>query len=536
MILLLVTMVLLIGSVAAADTSSNSTIAKKSLQKTTQTTSTQSTTTKTQTNKKTSSATINNTQSNQAAGGSTTVNSNSTERQSTKTIVYGATASPNSNVTFKTLTTTNNGNNASIGTVVYKINSKTIGSSKVTNGVSSFNYTIPSSWTNIKYTITAVYNNNTNYASSTSSNTLKIKSNLPTVITVSNITAETGSQSTLSAILTTSDGKYVKTGKVAFKINGKTIGYATVSNGGAKYTYTIPSDWKTKSYTIQVLYGTNDYYSGARGTGTLKVKYKVNSEVTINTDSANTGQSTLLIATIKDSSGNSISGGKVVFKINGKSIGTVTVSNGKAQLTYTIPSNWSAKKYNISVIYGGHGIYRSARNTSTIKISSSKSSSSSSTTSSSSVSSAYASYLKATNNCQVNNAKIISMAKKLTSGVSSVYDKAVKIFNYVRSSVYYTYYYNTRYGAVGTLSRGYGNCVDQTHLLVALMRASNIPARYCHSTCYFRSGLVVGHVWGEVNVNGKWYSCDTTSTSNSFNKIVNWNRCTSINRYTSLSF
>ena len=100
----------------------------------------------------------------------------------------------------------------------------------------------------------------------------------------------------------------------------------------------------------------------------------------------------------------------------------------------------------------------------------------------------------------------------------------------------YSGYYDTRYGAVGTYQRGYGNCVDMSHLLIAVSRASGIPARYCHATCTFRSGLVVGHVWAELYVNGKWVSCDLTSSSNRFGKIVNWRSHTTIHRYKSLPF
>ena len=95
---------------------------------------------------------------------------------------------------------------------------------------------------------------------------------------------------------------------------------------------------------------------------------------------------------------------------------------------------------------------------------------------------------------------------------------------------------NTRRGAIKTLQDGLGNCVDQSHLLLGMYRTANIPARYCHATCYFRSGLVVGHVWVECYVNGKWYSCDTTSNQNTFNNIVNWGSCSTINRYTEIYF
>lgn len=60
--------------------------------------------------------------------------------------------------------------------------------------------------------------------------------------------------------------------------------------------------------------------------------------------------------------------------------------------------------------------------------------------------------LKPTKNCQSDNAEIINLAKSLANGKSK-YDGAVAIFNYLKANVHYEtpMYYNTKYGALGTL-------------------------------------------------------------------------------------
>ncbi len=132
-------------------------------------------------------------------------------------------------------------------------------------------------------------------------------------------------------------------------------------------------------------------------------------------------------------------------------------------------------------------------------------------------------YLKSTTNCQVTNSQIQSLAKSITSGKTSTYDKAVAIFNWVRDNIGYSFYYNTIYGAVGTLNKKTGNCVDTAHLLIALERAAGIPARYEHVKAKFTSGNWYGHVIAQVYVNGKWYNADATSSKNTFGVIKNWN-------------
>ena len=130
--------------------------------------------------------------------------------------------------------------------------------------------------------------------------------------------------------------------------------------------------------------------------------------------------------------------------------------------------------------------------------------------------------MAASTNCQVNNSQIKSLVVKLTKGLTSEKDKATAIYNYVRDSVSYSFYYNTRHGAVGTLNAKSGNCVDQAHLLVAMYRTAGLAARYAHGTCTFSSGTY-GHVWTQVLIGDTWVVGDATSNRNSFGNVVNWN-------------
>lgn len=118
---------------------------------------------------------------------------------------------------------------------------------------------------------------------------------------------------------------------------------------------------------------------------------------------------------------------------------------------------------------------------------------------------------------------VSALANSLTSGVSSTYSKAVNLFNWVRDNISYSFYYNTKYGAAGTLKYRTANCCDTANLLVALARNAGITARYVHGTCQFSSGTWYGHVWAQFNINGKWYNADGTSYRNSLGVINNWN-------------
>ena len=137
------------------------------------------------------------------------------------------------------------------------------------------------------------------------------------------------------------------------------------------------------------------------------------------------------------------------------------------------------------------------------------------------------------------NSAIKSLANSLVSGKTTTWAKAQAIFNYVRDQVSYSFYSNSYKGASGTLSGKSANCCDQANLVVALCRAANIPARFSHAQgCTFSSGLVTGHVWAQIYVDGVWYSADATSTRNSLGNVHNWNvkSFSSLKQYAHLPF
>ena len=73
------------------------------------------------------------------------------------------------------------------------------------------------------------------------------------------------------------------------------------------------------------------------------------------------------------------------------------------------------------------------------------------------------------------------------------------MLNWVQKNKKYGYYCNTRYCALKSLSVKKINCVDSTHLTVALLRAANIPAKY-----NAKSINSTGHCWPLAYFGGKW--------------------------------
>lgn len=130
-------------------------------------------------------------------------------------------------------------------------------------------------------------------------------------------------------------------------------------------------------------------------------------------------------------------------------------------------------------------------------------------------------YLQPTANCPSTDTTITSLSASITSGLTTNYAKAAAIFNWVRNNLSYSFYYNSKKGALGALSSKTANCCDHSHLVAALSRAAGLPARYQHGYCKFSDGWF-GHVWAQIYVDGSWYYADAISDKNTFGAINNW--------------
>ena len=191
-----------------------------------------------------------------------------------------------------------------------------------------------------------------------------------TTITINPIQSSVGSIVKISANIKDQNGKAVNDGRVIFKINGKTLQdeynnilYALVSNGAASINYKVKEAWLKNTTTIQVTYSGSQKYASSKVNSSTALNI-AKGKATLTLDKKNitakAGETITLRAKVLDSNGNRINSSQVIFKLNGK---TLTDKNGKqlkakvvdgdAILKYTIPTNYSAKTYNLSAVYGG---------------------------------------------------------------------------------------------------------------------------------------------------------------------------------------
>jgi len=88
----------------------------------------------------------------------------------------------------------------------------------------------------------------------------------------------------------------------------------------------------------------------------------------------------------------------------------------------------------------------------------------------------FADYLKATEQVQADDARIVELARTLTKGLKTEFDAVQQVISWVVDHVHYVTP-PVRYDALYSLESGKGNCQNYSHLAAALLRAIGIPVR-----------------------------------------------------------
>ena len=202
-----------------------------------------------------------------------------------------------------------------------------------------------------------------------------IEDNLPQAIKEYSLNVDTteftvGQPNTITATIYWGDensqevAANISKGKVSFKVNGKALKdangkviYAKVINGTATIeNYEVPESWTAEGSTIQAV------FSGSSDVAKLSSQKEeittLSQQPSITTEDVTTtvGGSVTLKATITAAA--PVNNGKVVFKINGKTVkdanGKVIyakVVDGQVSVEYTLPDEFKAGSYDLTAVY-----------------------------------------------------------------------------------------------------------------------------------------------------------------------------------------
>lgn len=119
--------------------------------------------------------------------------------------------------------------------------------------------------------------------------------------------------------------------------------------------------------------------------------------------------------------------------------------------------------------------------------------------------------------CSMKDPLLIETRDKIIAGKKTSLEKAIALFEFARDEWEWESYDNSKRGASAVIICKSGNSCDLTHGLIALARATGIPARYVYAPAtVYPSGNVWGNIWAEIYVDGVWYICDTSNNGCTF--------------------
>lgn len=326
-----------------------------------------------------------------------------------------------------------------------------------------------------------------------------IISKLTAALNADDLSFKYGDTGEFTVSLTDTTGSPISNSPVTFNINGASYKRSTDSSGAAKLKINLGVGY----YEINTSLDNPIYYADEISNHILVDGFIILADE----KSAIAGVTDYFPVSLLDPYGKPVADALIEFNYNGIVTSANTDANGKTIISFNLPEGDYLITYNY---IAGNTIGQSSIHVigSVLNYGNTISN--------------LNPYLSSSNNCPVTNSAIIALSAQLTNGLTNPVDKATAIYNYVRDTISYSYYYDTKYGAVGTLNSEVGNCVDQSHLLIALYRASGLPARYVHGICTF-SDERTGHVWTQVLLDNTWVVSDPINTRNSLGKVVNWN-------------
>lgn len=419
-------------------------------------------------------------------------------------------------------TTSIGGASVSGKVIKIKINGKTYSRTTDSNGMVYFN--LPSLGNGL-YKVEYKYTGTKYIKASSSTNYITLINTRTPEFNVKSTTSFGYGAGTEFKVAVTAGGVPLIKKTVTFTINGKNYVKTTNEKGIAS----IPIDLAIGKYRVNYMIPDDKDVNGSSDYCDINVFKRSDSRLTWQCGSNYKDNSQTFKVLLTDKKGNPVSGERVSLTVDGETYTDTTSSAGYALFKTDI----AIGKYKVSFEFGGNNelLKSSESHSINVELSMFKNGINEKHASGSGV------LLKSSSHCKVGAKKIKKVVKKLTKGLTNKVDKAKAIFNYVRDTLSYSYYYNSKYGSTKTLKLKRGNCVDHSHLLVAMYRTAGFKAKYVHGRCTF-SDERTGHVWAQVLIDGKWVCADAVSYKNSLGKIRNWNTKTFTlqGKYSSLPF
>ena len=213
--------------------------------------------------------------------------------------------------------------------------------------------------------ITVTFPETDEYYNSTNTSTCNVLESNSVIVNHENENITVGSTVTLETFITTGENLPVDNGIAIFRLNDKTLRdnqgkviYAEIVNGKAILPeINVTTEWLKQGTNVCVVYSGEDGLSAVTKKTFINV-VKPKASLTITSIPEVTAGETITLSANVTENGNPVNTGRVVFKLNGKTLKNeegkalyVNVTNGVATIQYALPAKTKAKTYNLTAIF-----------------------------------------------------------------------------------------------------------------------------------------------------------------------------------------
>ena len=279
-----------------------------------------------------------------AVSTATTLNSNTAQATQGSPVTLSASVAPHQ----KGATAT--------GAVAFFLGSTSLGTAQLVNGTASL--TFNAQFTPGQYQLSAVYQGNaTDLASTSNAIAFTVTSNVLATTTQLSSTATqltTGQTTVLTSTVIASHNGSTPTGTVSFFLGGNKLGTAVLNNGIA--TYTFNASMTAGTYQLSAVYaGTAQDSTSSSAPLSITIAPSVvatTTSLTISASEIAPGQPFTMNVVVAPKTGNAIPQGTVTFYLGQTSVGTATLTGGKA--TFAVSNSFASGAYQLTAVYGGN--------------------------------------------------------------------------------------------------------------------------------------------------------------------------------------
>ena len=249
--------------------------------------------------------------------------------------VENVTAYPGDDVTIQ-INVTSDDNKTISGNITVYLPDGSNQTVEIINGTGNITWHVPENYTSGVYNDTASYPGNDTYLPSCGNGTITVLQ-IPTSITVGNVTTFAGREVTIPINVTAQDSKPFN-GNVTITLPDGSIKTVEIVNGTGKVNWFVPSDYRPDIYNDTVRFAGNNKYSPSEGNGTITV-IKILVDITVGNITAKPGDSVSIPIQVIPRDG-SLFNGNITVELPDGSIKVVEIIDNNGHVEWTIPLDY----------------------------------------------------------------------------------------------------------------------------------------------------------------------------------------------------